>query len=108
MDMRGRMGFKQFMIFQGIRKIIPILLAVAFVVAKLVLVAVISLIIGIPESTHRTAKELQEKAIDDGKLPSVYAIYFYWTVRVLATIVVFIGWVCFSFTTVYLIILFVN
>ena len=103
MAMRRRLGFLTFLVFRGIRLILPLLLGVIGFVVRLILTAVISLIVGIPEATDRIAREQQEVAIRSGRLPSIYARHFYWTVRVVAVIVVAIGWVCFSFTTVFLI-----
>ena len=105
MARRSRMGFVISLFLRGVRFITPLLFGVALFVLKIMLTAVVSIFVGTPEATHRFALEQQEKVIQNQTLPRIYARHYYWLVRVLAVAVVLFGWVCFSFTTVYIVML---
>lgn len=105
--MRRRMGGLIAIFFQAARRILPLLLGVVVFVFKLMVTAAVSLIIGVPEATDRIAREQEMKAVESGRLPTAHAKKFYNLVRVIAVLVVIAGWICLSFTTVYLVLLLV-
>lgn len=103
MVMRRRMGGLIAIFFQAARRILPLLFGVMLFVFKLMVTAAVSLIIGVPEATDKIAREQEIKAVESGRLPSAHAKKFYNLVRVIAVLVVIAGWICLSFTTVYII-----
>lgn len=105
MAVRRRMGFLIFFIFRGVRLVLPIMRDVIIFIFRLMLTAVASFIVGIPEATDRMAREQEDRVMRSGRLPTAYAIYFYWVVRTLAILIVVAGWICFSFTTVFIVML---
>ena len=105
MALRRGMGGVISLFITGIRFMLPLLVQFVVFVSKLILTAVVSFFRGVPEATHRIAAEQEAIVMQSGKLPNVYARYYYWAVRILAVIVVMIGWICWSFITVYLVML---
>lgn len=103
--MRRRMGFVTKLFIQGVRYLVPLLIGTAWFVFRLVLTAVASLFRGVPDATDQLAREQLEAVEQSGRLPSIYNRHFYWAVRILAVLVVLFGWICWSFTTVYLVML---
>lgn len=83
--------------------IAPLLLRLIWFVVQLMVTAVVSFFHGVPDATHKLAKEQEELAVRSAKLPSAYALHFYWVVRVVSILVVLTGWICWSFTTVYIV-----
>lgn len=103
--MRRRMGFVITLFVQGVRHLVPLLIGVAWFIFRLVLTAVASLFRGVPVATDQLAREQLEAVMQSGRLPSIYYRHFYWAVRILAVLVVILGWICWSFATVYLLML---
>lgn len=103
MVMRRRMGGLIRIFVHAARRILPLLFWVALLIIKLMGMTAISLIVGIPEATDRFAREQEAKYVDNGRLPNAHAHKFYVLVRVIAVLVVLAGWICLSFTTVYLV-----
>lgn len=103
MVMRRRMGNVALLAFHGIRFMLPPLVWVVIFIVKLILTAVVSFFRGVPEATHAIAAEQEARVMQSGKLPTIYARHFYWAVRILAVLVVLFGWICWSFTTVYIV-----
>jgi hypothetical protein len=66
-----------------------------------------SLIHGIPKITAEAAHIWKKELVDMG-LPDIYMNVYFHAARIMAVLFVFIGWVCFSFTTVYLVMLVVQ
>lgn len=66
-------------------------------------ISLASFINGVPQTTARMASEWEDTLINQYRLPSIYAKTYFNSARVMSVIIVFFGWVCFSFTTVFLV-----
>jgi hypothetical protein len=77
---------------------------IILLVTKLILVAATSLIVGVPTATDRLATDVKEMIFQgNDERRSVYSRYVYWIARSIAFIVILIGWVCYSFVTVFIV-----
>lgn len=77
--------------------------ATAFTI-NLMAVAVASLWVGVPRATDNIATEWVQRAVAGG-MPTVYDIYLYRIVRIVALLVILVGWILFSFITVFVVLL---
>ena len=68
---------------------------------RLVLLAVIALWSGIPTALNRMANEWLDRAIRHG-WPTLYSEQLYYTFYGLALVMVLIGWILCSFTTIWI------
>ena len=89
------------LIFRGLGFLLPYLIWLVSLVTRLMLTAVISLIVGIPESIHRIANDETERAIKGG-LPTRYDHHFYSAIRIVAAAMVIVGWLIFALSMVFI------
>lgn len=91
-------------------RIIPVLSVIVrflwrttVLIVRTIGISLVSFINGVPQTTARMAAEWESMLILEYKLPSIYAQTYFRSARILAVVIVVIGWVCFSFTTVFLV-----
>lgn len=103
MDSRSRMGRIINAIFKGLMLVLPYMLRILWIVVEFMGAAFISLLVGIPETSDRLATLWTEELINDGFPPnrrgSAYVAF-----RILSVLVIFVGWICLSFVTVFIIV----
>ena len=93
-------------LWRGITTIVPWLWLFVILVIKLILTAVVSLIVGIPEATDRIAREIQEWFFKEQEgRRRVFANRVYWIIRIITVVVILLSWVCYSYVTVFLVML---
>ncbi len=89
--------------FAGLRKIFPVLLIVARAVGWSFIMTIATIWVGAPTAVKNLADHWEEEGLKRG-VSTAYARQLNWAVRVVACVVIAFEWVCFSFTTVYLIV----
>jgi hypothetical protein len=98
------LGFLIKLAWIGVRTIVPWLWFFILLAVELFLVAVASLIVGIPQATHNMALEIQNKFFRGAVgRRTAYARHVYWTARVMAIGAILLSWICYSFATVFVV-----
>jgi hypothetical protein len=77
---------------------------ITILVVKLILTAAASLLVGVIPATERLADDVKEMVFrGNDQNRSVYAPAVHWIARVIAFIVIAIGWFCYSYVTVFVV-----
>jgi len=94
------MGF--YFTLRLLQMIIPWVLRSIGFTLKLMLTAISSLWVGVPQATHRIADEWIDRAVAAG-FPTIWDRKLYYTIRIVAFITIVVGWVLLSFVTVWIV-----
>ena len=87
-------------IIRIIRFFVPWMVRIILFMFSLILTSVITFWRGVPATTSRIADQWLDRAFIAG-FPSIWAPQLYWTLRVLAFVMIVIGWVISSYITVW-------
>jgi hypothetical protein len=101
-DMFGLVIKLSQLFFRGIWLMLHQIILIIGLFSRLILTAIISLFIGIRESIHRIANDETERAIRNW-LPTRYAPQYYRVFRVVAAVIIILGWLGFTLSTVFII-----
>lgn len=93
------------MFFQTVRFVVIWLVRAFRFILWTCLMMVASLWTGIPESTERIAEEWTARAVFTGGVPTKHTRYLHYSLKALAAVLIVFCWLCFAFTTVFLVML---
>ena len=104
MVVRGGLRLMRTIFIAGVVSISRWIWLIVLLVIKLILTAAASLLVGVIPATESLATDVKEMIFRGNEQNrSVYAPAVQWIARAIAFIVIFTGWVCYSYFTVFVV-----